>query len=66
MAMPPDEALDAGALMVRLQADGVAPRLCTLQHRLHEGWLEGFLERSGPDRSRYRRLLGVTEAGKTV
>jgi hypothetical protein len=62
-ALPPGEALDAGDLLTRLQARGAeAPRLCTLQHRLHEGWVEGFLERGGPGRSRYRRIPGVTAA----
>jgi hypothetical protein len=62
-AMPPGEAQDAEDLLARLKAEGTeAPHLCTLQHRLHEGWIEGFLERGGPDRSRYRRIPGVTAA----
>jgi hypothetical protein len=59
-AMLPGEALDAGELLTRIQsgcADG--PRLCTLQHRLHEGWLEGFLERVSPNRARYRLVPDV-------
>jgi hypothetical protein len=65
--MPPGEALDAGGLQARLEARGAAaPALCLLQHRLHEGWIEGFLERSSPGRSRYRRIPGVTLASKPV
>lgn len=62
-AMPPGEALDAGDLLRCLQAGGAtAPPLYTLQHRLHEGWIEGFLERGNPDRSRYRRIPDITLA----
>ena len=62
-AMLPGAALDAGELLARLQVSGAAaPTLCLLQHRLHEGWIEGFLERSNPGRSRYRRIPGVTAA----
>jgi hypothetical protein len=47
--MAPGEALDAGDLLARLQFTGAAvPALCTLQHRLHGGWIEGVLERSAP------------------
>ncbi|MGK7871094.1 hypothetical protein [Falsiroseomonas sp. E2-1-a20] len=61
--MPPGEALDAGDLLARLQAgDGIPPALCTLRHRLHEGWIEGFVQRTGPGRAHYRRLPGVTLA----
>jgi hypothetical protein len=64
-ALPPGEALDADDLLARLQVTGApAPALCTLQHRLHEGWIEGFVERSSPGRSRYRRIPGVTLASK--
>jgi hypothetical protein len=64
-ALPPGEALDVDDLLARLQASGAAaPALCTLQYRLHEGWIEGFVERSSPGRSRYRRIPGVTLAGK--
>jgi hypothetical protein len=59
-AMAPGEALDAGELLARLQVTGAtAPALCALQHRLHEGWIEGFLERTSAGRSRYRRIPGV-------
>jgi hypothetical protein len=62
--MAPGEALDAGDLLARLQFTGAAvPALCTLQHRLHEGWIEGFLERISAGRSRYRRIPGVTLVG---
>jgi hypothetical protein len=59
-AMAPGEALDAGELLARLQVTGAAaPALCALHHRLHEGWIEGFLERTSAGRSRYRRIPGV-------
>ncbi|MGK7871689.1 hypothetical protein [Falsiroseomonas sp. E2-1-a20] len=65
--MLPGEALDAGDLLARLQAGGgIPPALCTLQHRLHEGWIEGFVQRSGPGRSCYRRIPGVTLAGSAA
>lgn len=47
--MPPGEVLDAGDLMARLGAGGAdAPTLCALQHRLHEGWIEGFWSGATP------------------
>jgi hypothetical protein len=66
-AMPPGEAFNAGELLARIMsrsADG--PRLCTVQHRLYEGWLEGFLERTGPDRRHYRLVPGVIASGRGI
>jgi hypothetical protein len=64
-AMAPGEALDAGELLARLQVTGAAaPALCALHHRLHEGWIEGFLERTSAGQSRYRRIPGVALVGR--
>jgi hypothetical protein len=64
-AIPPGEALDAGGLLARLQFTGAAvPAFCTLQHRLHEGWIKGFLARTSAGRSRYRCIPGVALVGR--